>query len=208
MMVGFFIRSSAWMVSILHLPSAARYLSHVNTHVLTSATSRAHVVGVPVKTEQLQIRVTRQQKASLRRRARAAGVDVSTFVLSRVLPPLADRLADILTALVAANDHRYALAELSDFLHATPPVQFRDAVADASVARLSPMLQNHVAAMVEHAANVKGVAPPAWARDVPALPAPHFATSLRSLRIHLLLASPVAFKRRNIFVDASVGARV
>jgi hypothetical protein len=37
---------------------------------------------------------------------------------------------------------------------------------------------------------------------------PYFATSLKSLREHLLVAAPIPFKRRNIFVDASVGARV
>jgi hypothetical protein len=43
---------------------------------------------------------------------------------------------------------------------------------------------------------------------VPPLDEPHFATPLRGLRLHLLRASPVAFKRRNIFVDSSVGDRV
>jgi hypothetical protein len=55
---------------------------------------------------------------------------------------------------------------------------------------------------------MKGVTPPTWAGSVEPLDRPHFATPLRSLRLHLLRASPVPFKRRNIFVDSSVGARV
>jgi hypothetical protein len=62
--------------------------------------------------------------------------------------------------------------------------------------------------MVEQAADQKHVAPPAWVRDVAPLDAPHFATRLKSLRQHLLRSAPVPFKRRNIFVDAGVGARV
>jgi hypothetical protein len=60
--------------------------------------------------------------------------------------------------------------------------------------------------MVELAAHQKGVVPPAWVREVPPLDEPHFATPLEGLR--LLRASPVPFKRRNIFIDSSVGDRV
>ena len=54
-----------------------------------------------MKSEQLQIRVTPRQKVALKRSAAAAGVDVSTYVLSRVLPPSHDRFAEILSALRA-----------------------------------------------------------------------------------------------------------
>jgi uncharacterized protein (DUF1778 family) len=160
------------------------------------------------KSAQLQIRVTPSQKAALRRHARAAGVDVSTYVLLRVLPPEADRFAEILRALRVEADRRFALAELSDFLHACAPVQFAAAVARAPAGDLSPFVRNYVAAMVEQAAGQKHVSPPAWVRDVAPLADPYFATPLKSLRLHLMEASPVPFKRRNIFVDAAVGARV
>ena len=39
------------------------------------------------KSEQIQIRVTPHQKAALKRRAKHAGQDVSSYVLSRTLPP-------------------------------------------------------------------------------------------------------------------------
>lgn len=163
------------------------------------------------KTQQLQIRVTPRQKAALKRHAHAAGLDVSSYVLARVLPTNPDRFAAILRALEHEAEHeaehRFALAELNDFLHACPSPDFSDAVARASFGALSPFLQNYVAAMVEQAAAHKHVAPPAWVRDIEALDIPHFATPLRSLRWHLLRASPVPFKRRNIFVDATVGDR-
>jgi uncharacterized protein (DUF1778 family) len=162
---------------------------------------------VPAKSEQLQIRVTPSQKAALRRQARAAGVDVSTYVLERVLPPAEDRFADLLAALRVDDDRRFVLAELNEFLHACAALQFASAVARAPSDDLSPLMRNYVAAMVEQAADQKNVIPPDWVRDVAPLADPYFATELKSLRLHLMTASPVPFKRRNLFVDAAVGAR-
>lgn len=165
------------------------------------------------KSEQLQIRVTPRQKAALKRQARAAGVDVSTYVLACVLPPERDRFAELLGELGDTADHRFVLAELHDFLVDCPPMAFAEALQQTSVAAqplaaLSLWLQNYVAAMVEVAADQKGLMPPRWVRDVPPLDAPYFAGALRSLRPYLLAVSPVPFKRRNLFVDATIGARV
>ena len=164
------------------------------------------------KSEQLQIRVTPHQKAALKRHARAAGLDVSTYVLARVLPPESDRFAELIRALGAADDHRFVLAELHDLLVACPSTAFTEALQRASFSAqslggLSALLQNYVAAMVEEAANQKSVTPPAWVRDVLPLETPYFATTLRGLRQHLLASSPVPFKRRNLFVDSTVGDR-
>ena len=49
---------------------------------------------------------------------------------------------------------------------------------------------------------------PEWCRSVRPLAEPVFTTELVSLRLHLLLHAPIPFRRRNIFVDASVGDRV
>lgn len=160
------------------------------------------------KTQQLQIRVTPRQKALLKRRANAAGLDVSVYVLARALPPEADRFAQLLRSLAFEASPRFSLAELNDFLTACAAALFVEAVAVADLARLSPYIQNYVAAMVEQAAHLKGVVPPEWTRAVEPLEAPHFATMLASLRLYLLRSAPVPFKRRNIFVDASIGNRV
>ncbi len=160
------------------------------------------------KTEQLQIRLTPQQKALLRRRARAAGLGVSTYVLTLVAPPEPDRWAAILHALESGAEDRYALAELNDFLTGCHPQALSEAVAEPPSSRLSAYLRNYVSAMVEQAAYLKGVTPPGWVRDVSPLDQPHFVTPLPSLRWHLLRSSPVPFKRRNIFVDSGIGDRV
>lgn len=159
------------------------------------------------KSEQLQIRVTPQEKVALKRQARLAGQDVSVYVLARLLPAARLRFSELLRAL-AGIEHRFALAELNDLLAGLGPGELREAVAEAELRELSAYLRNYVAAMVELAAHRKQVAPPVWVNEVEPLEEPHFAVPLSKLRLHLLQASPVPFARRNIFVDSSVGDRV
>lgn len=160
------------------------------------------------KSQHLQIRVTPCQKASLKRLAAGAGKDVSSYVLSRALPSARLRFEELLSLLGDGAEHRYALAELNDFLSALAPGELREATGHADLSRLSAFLQNYVAAMVEQACYRRGAPPPAWTCRVVPLETPYFAAPLKSLRPHLLRASPVPFKRRNLFVDAAVGARV
>ncbi len=160
------------------------------------------------KTSQLQIRITAHDKARLKRLAAKAGQDVSAYVLARVFRPDLDRFEEILHRVVREDDRRYALAELHDFLANLAPMQFPEAVSHPVLEGLSPYLRNYVTAMVEHAAVQKGARVPSWVDGVAPLEQPHFAAPLGSLRMHLLRSAPVAFKRRNIFVDATVGDRV
>ena len=81
-------------------------------------------------------------------------------------------------------------------------------LGDAPAIELSPYLRNYVAAMVEQAAHQKNLPAPPWLCDIQPLEEPHFAAPLANLRLHLLRASPVPFRRRNIFVDSGVGSRV
>ncbi len=159
------------------------------------------------KTQQIQIRVTPGQKAALKRQAAAADQELSTYVLSTLLPPQRERFAELAAGLASA-DYRFVLAEMNDFLTSCPPTLFPEAVSLAPPGTLSPYLQNYLAAMVEQAAEQKGVAPPGWTRRIAPLTTPHFVTPMASLRLHLLRSAPVPFKRRNIFVDSAIGARV
>ena len=160
------------------------------------------------KSRQIQVRVSPEEKTKLEELAKRAGQSVSAYLLSRALPPAKVRFEELVRALAVEENRRFALAELNDLLTGLSPMELREAVGDAPLQGLSPYLQNYVAAMVELAAQRKGVAPPEWPSEVPPLEEPAFATNLRSLRLHLLRSAPVAFKRRNIFVDASVGDRV
>ena len=181
----------------------------VNTYVLTVFSPVIRLTMSP-KSEQIQIRVSANQKAAIRRLAQGAGQDVSSYVLQRVLPDARLKFDEIIRGLGEESTSRFALAELNDLLTEMPGAQLIDvlAVASPELAELPPLLQNYVAAMVEQAAHIRNVAPPAWTEKVAPLDEPYFAGSLRSLRLYLLRAAPVPFKRRNVFVDSGIGARV
>ena len=161
------------------------------------------------KDQQLQIRVTPAEKAAIKVAAARAGMDMSAWMLARVLPPARATFQDIVAALAATDDkRRYVLADLNDFLSSAGPRELEQAVADAPPAQLDPYVSNYVAAMVETATCRAGLPPPAWAAKIRGLETPVFGTPLAGLRLHLLLHSPPAFRRRNIFIDATIGDRV
>ena len=135
-------------------------------------------------------------------------MDLSSYVLARALPQNRIRFQEALEALAEDEDPSFPLADLNDLLTQLSPAELRDTTADADVSGLTPFHACYVAAMVEEAAHRGDVRPPPWVKRVPPLEEPYFATDLPAIRLHLLRASPVPFKRRNIFIDASLGARV
>lgn len=161
------------------------------------------------KTRQLQIRVSEGEKARIQERAAMAGMDVSKWVLQQILPPAEARFQRLCSDLAAgAGNRSYVLAELNDFLSGLDERTFRAAVAFAPEASLPVFEAAYLAAMVEQAALLKQVPPPAWTAGVGALDRPWFASALKSLRLHLLTHSPLPFRRRNLFVDSSLGDRI
>ena len=161
------------------------------------------------KSQQLQIRVTDEEKAQIQQRATAAGLDISKWVLMQVLPPAAERFQAICTVLASNPDNRaYALADLNDFLWSLNGNVLAATVRESPRIRLAPFEANYVAAMVTHTAALKNISPPHWIRDIEPPDKPWFASSLKSLRLYLLTHSPPAFRSRNLFVDSTIGGRV
>lgn len=159
------------------------------------------------KSGQIQIRVSPAQKAAIRRAARRAGLDMSAYVLARLLSPPARRFQDLSGACVDTREARFALAELNSWLASLGAGELQEAVASPPP-RLTPYLANYVAAMTEDACARNGIAPPSWVGATAPLAEPVFGSALMSLRLYLLSHSPAPFRRRNIFIDASVGSRV
>ena len=167
------------------------------------------MVVLVTKTHQLQIRVSAQDKALLRARAASAGMDVSKWVLQQVLPPVEREFQALSRELASRPDARsFTFAEFQDWFNRLTGGEFMRAVRYAPEARLPPFEANYLAATVEHGAAIKGVEPPRWTVTVEPLDAPWFASSLKSLRLHLLTRSPPPFRRRNLFIDSSFGERV
>jgi len=160
------------------------------------------------KLSQLQVRVSESEKAAIRAAAERAGLDMSTYVLTRLLSLPAQEFKKAVTALGGPGRASFALADINSLLSKLTATELRDAVADAPEVDLPAFLANYVSAMVETACARHGIPVPAWTRKIPPLDVPVFGSELKSLRLHLLMHSPAAFRRRNIFIDSSVGDRV
>jgi uncharacterized protein (DUF1778 family) len=158
------------------------------------------------KTGQLQIRVSESQKHAIQRAAARAGMDMSSYVLSRVLSVPAERFQELIRSLL--TEERFALAELNTYLSSLTTGELRDALAAAPAVTLSAYWSNYVAAMIELICVRRGSEVPPWVQSVAPLREPVFGTSLQSLRLHLLTHTPAPFRRRNLFIDSSVGDRV
>ena len=112
------------------------------------------------------------------------------------------RLTD---AVAVASRIAYPLAELNDLLTNAPA----DEIERLPMPSIEdPYRLNYVTAMVELAANRAGAIPPLWTAGVIPLASPVFIDPSLALRPHLLTASPPPFRRRNIFIDSSLGDRV
>lgn len=159
------------------------------------------------KSSQLQIRVSAAEKRSIQRAAREAGLDMSAYVLARLLPAQARRFTELVGACRDPAGARYALAELNTWLESLAAGELRSALA-APPSGLTSYFANYVAAMIEVACSRRGVHPPDWIGTIAPLAEPVFGSELLSLRLYLLTHSPAPFRRRNIFIDATVGDRV
>ncbi len=161
-----------------------------------------------MKTAQLQIRVTPAEKAGIERAARQAGLGMSAYVLSKLLPGRSAQWHGLLQEVLRSDDKRLALAALSRWLANLAAGELAGAVETPPPAGLPEQLANTVAAMVEHTCAASGTKAPAWTLEIAPLAQPVFASGLMSLRLHLLTNSPAAFRRRNLFVDTAVGGQV
>jgi Protein of unknown function (DUF1778) len=159
------------------------------------------------KNSQLQIRVSQTEKTIIQRAAKRAGLDMSTYVLSRLISEHGMRFQECISA-AAGPKSSFGLAELNTLLTKLSSVEIREAVASAPTVLLTPFISNYVAAMVELACARRAIPIPSWTRAVAPLEDPWFANTSNSLRHYLLTVSPAPFRRRNIFIDSSLGSRV
>jgi hypothetical protein len=160
------------------------------------------------RSEQLQIRVSPGKKAAIRRAAEHAGMDMSAYVLGRALPSAAIRLQASIEECAGPAPASFGLAQLNTLLTSWTAAELRDAIASPPTTALTPFLSNYIAAMIEQACERRSVRVPAWVRAVAPLAEPAFGSTMKSLRLHLLTHSPAPFRRRNIFIDATLGDRV
>jgi len=160
------------------------------------------------KTKYLQIRVSPEEKERIRALADRAGLDLSSYVLARALPDLQASLERIVERLALPGEFSHPLAEWNDRLTAAEGPDIRDLMRPEGLEDVDVIPRNYLAAMIEHAAHRAGVRPPEWTAEIEPSPEPWFPASSQKLRDYLLAVSPVPFRRRNIFIDSSLGDRV
>ncbi len=160
------------------------------------------------KTEQLQIRVSPQEKAQIKRGAKIANLSISDWVITKLLPDHHQRFQQRVAAVSNSEPVSNTLASLNDFLAKLTADEFRGAVCDKPHLPDDEYLKNYIAAMVEYTANYNKVNAPDWVFDIQPLNKPRFGSNLKSLRLYLLTHSPPPFRSRNIFIDSTVGDRL
>lgn len=165
----------------------------------------AHVRPMAAKTSQLQIRVSPEQKALLKEAAGRSGISVSAYVLRRALPARPDELAPIADRVADHRRRPRALAELILRLSAVPEGDFEAAAESVDPAGHTAVVQNCLAAAVEHVSRARGAELPRWVAKVQPLSRPHFAWELRSLRPYQMRAALPSFKRRGLYIPAPPG---
>ena len=139
-------------------------------------------------------------------------MDMSEWILTRTLPAGPQMFAEVVKALAAAvtdrSIRRLALAAVHDFLAQCSLMDIEASVAEAPLLPDDAFAANYLAAMVETTCYRYSVCPPAWCCQIEPLKDPYFASELVSLRLYLLCISPPPFKRRNLFVDTTIGGRI
>lgn len=179
----------------------------LSIHVLTISNVGWYTAGMS-KSTFLQIRLTPMEKRLVAQKAKNAGMEMSSWVKSCIFSTQMEQYLEIIQAVTESKNTKEALASLNDFLSTVSKEQFEEAVAPLPIDMAGTFIGNYIASMVEHAAQQKKINPPLWTRTFDGLADPHFSSTLPSLRGYLLQVSPTAFKRRNIFIDSSVGDRL
>src|SRR5438105_15308146 len=152
-------------------------------------------VSTDAKTCQMQIRVSARQKAAIRTAAKRAGMDMSAYVLSRVLSVSAAEFRKCIEACRGAAGPAFALAELNSLLSRLTAVELTDAIAARPMVRLTPFLANCVAAMTESACEKRGIRVPSWAPAIEPLSTPAVGSACVTLRPHVLTHTPASYRR-------------
>jgi hypothetical protein len=185
-------------------------MRYVNTYVLTFIRGKYRLAAMrkELKTAQLQIRVSAEEKHLIAQAAQRAGMDMSSYVLERILGVHESHMQELMHLVGNEMTRSYGYAELNDFLVSLTVTELRRAVANRPFNSLPPEVANYVTAMIEQACVRAGIGVPAWTQKIKPLSMPVFGSQLSGLRLHLLANSPPPFKRRNVFIDTSIGGRV
>ena len=163
-----------------------------------------------MKSEYIQIRVSEHEKKTIKTAAYEAGLDMSAYILGHLDIDLTSQWESLLANLQGSKseDLHYPWAAIIDFLTPLNANQFQHLFQSAHKWALSPENLNYLAATVERKALNLGISAPKWLLDIPPCANPYFADETPKLKLYLLLHGDPVFRRRNIFIDSSIGGRI
>jgi hypothetical protein len=160
------------------------------------------------KTDYIQIRISKKEKEHFIKLARWKKLSLSGWILDRIraeIPPI--EINELYSKLKHASDSSYIFALLNDYFIKINEYQWANLVTQKPENLDSENLC-YLASMIERTAELRGFKIPDWVKNVDSLWIPYFGSNVKKLRLHLLVNSPVSFKKRNIFIDSSIGERV
>lgn len=158
------------------------------------------------KSEYLQIRISPLVKKRIQKEADKTKMGMSEWILLKLFPPAVWQFRELIQNLGRSSKKSLVYAEINHFLKYLSSPELEQICSQApTLTYLSPLEQNYLAAMVEVSCSLKGVRMPSWTGEIKPLPTPYWGSSLESLRLYLLVHSPVPFKKRNIFIDSTIG---
>lgn len=157
----------------------------------------------------LQIRLSKHEKELIVKAAGANGVNISKWIMQRIMIDKRSQFQSICLKMSKdITNKSFYLSDLNDYLTNLSANEFLIALDTRPNVKLSISDWNIIVAMIDYAAYKKRAKSPDWLNDVEPLQHPLFATELTTVRQYLLITSPIAFRRRNIFVDTSIGGMV
>ena len=161
-----------------------------------------------IKNENIQIRVSSSQKEKLKKIAKLQKMSLSEYILSISLTEITPlEIIDLYASMAKEDDKSFHLARINELLMKCPKHMWEKLVSFYPK-NLDEKAIAYVAGLIEQAAFIRSLSKPSWSTKIEALEEPLFASHLEKLRLYLLIKSPIPFRKRNIFIDSSVGDRV
>lgn len=148
------------------------------------------------------------EKQWIQKKAKELDLDMSVWVKQLLFSQKNQTYMNLMDAISNSKFSKEALAHFNDFLDRLPAKDFVETVMEIPGIFKDTFHGNYIAAMVEMAAHQKKVAPPSWTKKYTGMEEPYFASSFENLRFHLLVSSPIPFRKRNIFIDSTIGDRI
>ena len=163
-----------------------------------------------MKSDYIQIRVSKLEKKAIKTAAYDAGLDMSAYILGHLDIDLGSQWQSLLANLqdLKLEDSHFCWAAIIDFLTPLDANQFQHLFQYAEQWNLDPENQNYLAATIERKALSLNIPAPKWLSEIAPCAYPYFEDETPKLKQYLLLHGDPVFRRRNIFIDSSIGGRI